>query len=181
LVAWILAMTFPDEADRLVILNLPHPKGLARELANNPAQQASSQYARMLQQPGSESLVSPELLASWVKEPEDRAIYEEALRRSSPEGMVNYYRANYPREPYQDERTYPPVRCPLLMIHGLQDPYLLRGALNGTWQWLESDFTLVTLPHAGHFVHRDAPEFVTRTIVRWLTRDSCRFAPATLH
>jgi pimeloyl-ACP methyl ester carboxylesterase len=65
----------------------------------------------------------------------------------------------------------PPVKCSVLMIHGLQDPYLLPGALNDTWQWLEKDLTLVTLPKAGHFVHRDAPEFVTRTMVRWLTRE----------
>ncbi len=170
LVAWLFAMSYPQHTDRLVILNLPHPKGLARELANNPAQRASSQYARILQQPGSESLLTPELLASWVKEPEDRAIYEEALRRSSMEGMVNYYRANYPREPYRDEQTYPPVRCPVLMIHGLKDPYLLAGALNDTWQWLDNEFTLVTLPNAGHFVHRDESELVMRTMCDWLTK-----------
>ena len=28
IVAWTYAMTFPDKTDRLVILNLPHPKGL---------------------------------------------------------------------------------------------------------------------------------------------------------
>jgi pimeloyl-ACP methyl ester carboxylesterase len=57
------------------------------------------------------------------------------------------------------------------MIHGLKDPYLLPGALNDTWKCLEKEFTLVTIPKAGHFVHRDAPEFVTRTMVSWLTRD----------
>src|SRR5689334_10323522 len=30
-VAWSYAMQFPDKTDRLVILNLPHPKGLQRE------------------------------------------------------------------------------------------------------------------------------------------------------
>ena len=86
------------------------------------------------------------------------------------EGMVNYYRANYPREPYRDEQTYPPVRCPVLMIHGLKDPYLLAGALNDTWQWIDNEFTLVTIPNAGHFVHRDAPELVSRTIRDWLVK-----------
>ncbi len=41
-------------------------------------------------------------------------------------------------------------------------------ALGGTWDWLERDLTLVTVPGAGHFVHRDAADFVTDTIVRWL-------------
>ena len=33
IVAWTYAMTHPDKTDKLVILNLPHPRGLARELA----------------------------------------------------------------------------------------------------------------------------------------------------
>jgi hypothetical protein len=44
------------------------------------------------------------------------------------EGMLNYYKANYPREPYKEDREFPPVKCPVLMIHGLQDQYLLSGA-----------------------------------------------------
>jgi pimeloyl-ACP methyl ester carboxylesterase len=54
------------------------------------------------------------------------------------------------------------------MIHGLKDRYLLPGALNDTWKWLDKDLTLVTIPNAGHFVHRDAPEFVTRKMLTWL-------------
>src|SRR5262249_33905291 len=45
-IAWAFAATHPDRVDRLVILNLPHPNGLLRELANNPEQQKNSQYAR---------------------------------------------------------------------------------------------------------------------------------------
>jgi pimeloyl-ACP methyl ester carboxylesterase len=169
LVAWAYAMQHPDRIDRLIILNLPHPKGMSRELANNPQQQKNSQYARNFQKEGAEKLLSPELLAFWVKEPDARKHYVEAFKRSSIEGMLNYYRANYPREPYKDDRTFPPVKCPVLMIHGLKDQYLLPGALNDTWKWVENEFTLVTLPQAGHFVHRDAPDVVTRKMVRWLT------------
>lgn len=170
-IAWAFAMKHPDKTERLVILNLPHPKGLMRELANNPKQQNASQYAQVFQLPGAEKTLTPELLASWVKEPDARKKYIEALRRSSMEGMLNYYKANYPKTPYKDDQEFPPVKCPVLMIHGLQDQYLLPGALNDTWKWIEKDFTLVTVPKAGHFVHRDAPELVTRTMVQWLTRE----------
>jgi len=54
------------------------------------------------------------------------------------------------------------------MIHGLNDRALLPGALNGTWDWLEKDLTLVTVPGAGHFVQQDASDLVTRTIRTWL-------------
>ena len=49
MVAWPFAMTHPEKTDRLVILNLPHPNGPVRELANNPEQQKNSQYARRFQ------------------------------------------------------------------------------------------------------------------------------------
>jgi pimeloyl-ACP methyl ester carboxylesterase len=177
-IGWRYAMAHPDKTDRLVILNLPHPKCLQRELANNPEQQKASAYARQFQTDGRAvfpdgSLVAltPELLASWVKYEADRKKYVEALGRSSIEGMLNYYNANYPRPPYKDEATYPPVKCPVLMFHGLDDPFLLPGALNDTWRWLEKDLTLVTVPKAGHWVHHDAADLVTKRMVGWLTQE----------
>jgi pimeloyl-ACP methyl ester carboxylesterase len=170
-IAWTFAMTHPEQTQRLVILNLPHPKGLMRELANNPQQQKNSQYARNFQKEEAAKNITPEMLVLWVKEPEARKRYLEALCRSSMEGMLNYYKANYPKEPYKDDQTFPPVKCPVLMFHGLKDSALLPGALNDTWQWVEKDLTLVTIPKAGHFVHRDAPEMVTKTMVRWLTQE----------
>jgi pimeloyl-ACP methyl ester carboxylesterase len=169
-IAWGFAMLRPEMTSRLVILNLPHPRGLLRELANNPAQQKNSQYARDFQQPEAAKRLTPELLAFWVKEPEARQEYIEAFKRSSIEGMLNYYKANYPRPPYAVEQQFPPVKCPVLMIHGLKDQFLLPGALDGTWNWVEGELTLVTIPQAGHFVHRDAPERVTSALLGWLTR-----------
>jgi pimeloyl-ACP methyl ester carboxylesterase len=172
LVAWTFAMTHPDKTDRLIVLNLPHPKGLMRELAHNPQQQKNSQYARDFQQPEAAKKVKPEMLVFWIKEPEAKKLYLEALHRSSMEGMLNYYKANYPRQPYKEgDRDFPPVKCPVLMFHGLDDTALLPGALNDTWKWVEKDLTLVTVPKAGHWVHRDAAELVTRRMVRWLTEE----------
>jgi len=170
IVAWTYAMTFPDKTDKLIILNLPHPKGLQRELANNPEQQKNSQYARNFQKPDAASKMQPAMLAFWVKDPEARKKYFEAFKRSSMEGMLNYYKANYPKEPYEysEDMTYPKVKCPVLMFHGLKDTALLPGALNGTWNWIDNDLTLVTIPESGHFVQQDAADKVTRCMSAWL-------------
>jgi pimeloyl-ACP methyl ester carboxylesterase len=170
-VAWSFAMQHPEMTERLVILNLPHLYGLRRELANNPDQQKASAYARIFQQPEAAANLNAEGLTFWVKDPSARPKYVEAFKRSSFEAMLNYYKANYPKPPYQPQ-TDPiiKVKCSVLMIHGLQDTALLPAALNDTWNWLEKDLTLLTLPKAAHFVQHDAPQTVTKTIVNWLNR-----------
>jgi pimeloyl-ACP methyl ester carboxylesterase len=171
LVAWTFAMQRPERVERLAILNLPHPRGLLRELANNPWQQLASGYARAFQEPDAAAKLSPEALASWV-DAEARPKYVEAFKRSSLEGMLHYYRANYPRPPYEVPEDLPQVKCPVLMIHGLKDVALLPGALNDTWQWVDNELTLVTLPRAGHFVQHDAADEVTRNLLGWLRQQT---------
>ncbi|MGE0128043.1 MAG: alpha/beta fold hydrolase [Blastocatellales bacterium] len=170
-VSWTLATYQPQYVEKLIILNLPHLRGLSRELANNPAQQKNSQYARNFQQPDAHTKITAEQIAFWVKDPEAKKKYIEAFKRSDMEAMLNYYKRNYPREPYKED-TSPvvKVKMPVLMIHGLDDTALLPGALNNTWEWLESDLTLVTIPKAGHFVQQDASEMVTRSMKMWLKR-----------
>jgi pimeloyl-ACP methyl ester carboxylesterase len=176
-VAWSLAMTHPDWIRALVILNLPHPSGIRREITNNPDQRKNSEYAFNFQKLGAEANLSAERLASWVKDDAARAHYIEAFRRSDFTAMLNYYRANYPRPDQlaQGATSAPPppppkVTVPVLEFHGLADQALLPGALSGTWDWVDKDFTLVTVPGAGHFVQQDASDLVTTTMMDWLNR-----------
>ena len=174
-IAWSFAMTHPEMTERLIVLNLPHPAGFLRELATNPQQQKNSQYAREFQKPDAAEKLTAEALSFWIRDESTKERYLEAYRRSSMEGMLNYYKANYPRPPYdQPENGFPPVRCPVLLIHGLEDPALLVGALNDTWKWVEKDLTITTVPGAGHWVHHDEAELVTRSIVSWLRRDETK-------
>lgn len=170
-VAWQLALNAPQYVDKLIILNLPHPRGLSRELAHNPQQQKNSQYARNFQQPDAAANFNIEQWTSWVKDPAARAKYVEALKRSDPEAMLAYYKRNYPREPYTEDTS--PVKkteMSVLMFHGLDDWALLPGALNNTWEWMGKDLTLVTIPGSGHFVQQDASDLVSRTMRAWLLR-----------
>jgi pimeloyl-ACP methyl ester carboxylesterase len=171
MVAWQTALNVPQVVDRLIILNLPHPRGLSRELANNPEQQKNSAYARGFQQPDAASKFSAETWTFWVKDPAVKAKYIEALKRSDPEGMLNYYKRNYPKEPYTEDKS-PVVKTQMsvLMFHGLGDTALLPGALNNTWDWMGKDLTLVTIPGASHFVQQDASDLVSRTMRAWLLR-----------
>jgi epoxide hydrolase 4 len=172
-IAWFFAMYFPTMTERLIVLDFPHPSGFVRELAQNSQQQKQSAYARDFQQEGAHKQLTPESLSAWVHDPVARERYIEAFRRSDFEAMLQYYKQNYPHQPYQDAKLNLPqinkVQAPVLQIHGLQDQWLLPGGLNSTWEWLENSWTLLTIPHAGHFVQHDAADLVSRTIEKWLT------------
>ena len=178
-VAWQFAFNLPQMTERLIVLNLPHPTGMGRELATNPEQQQNSDYARRFQE-GSPS--DPDImfggpmtaasLAGWVSEPEAQAAYVAAFERSDFDGMLNFYKANYPRPPEPGAEPPPPpprLNMPVLAFHGLKDTALHSDGLNNTWDWIDADFTLVTAPEAGHFVQQDAAELVTSTMRWWLT------------
>jgi len=170
-IAWSLALQAPERVEKLIAVNIPHPWGFRRELATNPEQQRASQYARDFQQEGAHRWVPLERLIAAVglREERDRALYAEALGRSDMEAILHYYKRNYPREPYAPPEGPPPkARMPVLMFHGLKDPYLLPAALDRTWEWTERDLTLVTVPWAGHWVHHEAADLVSETMRWWL-------------
>ncbi len=171
MVAWQTALNAPQFVDKLIILNLPHPRGLSRELAHNPDQQKNSQYARNFQQPDAAKALTAEGLAFWVKDPAAKQKYIEAFKRSDFEAMLSYYKRNYPKEPYTEDAS-PVVKTQMsvLMFHGLGDTALLPGALNNTWDWMGKDLTLVTIPGSSHFVQQDASDLVSRTMRAWLLR-----------
>jgi epoxide hydrolase 4 len=172
-VAWNVAMRKPEITRLLVICNLPHPAGIAREIATNPQQKKNSEYAFNFQKPDAHELLTAERLAQWVSDPAARTRYIDAFNRSDFEAMLNYYKANYPKPDMPappTDASFPKIKVPVLMFHGLEDQALLPGALNGTWQWVEQDLTIVTLPGASHFVQQDAAQKVTETMVDWLAR-----------
>lgn len=176
-VSWQFAFNYPQMVDKLVILNLPHPNGMGRELANNPEQQANSSYARtfIAGKPSDPDIffgmpMTPQTLSGWVTDAAARPKYEEAFARSSFDAMLAYYKQNYPRaDGSSPPPAAPPVlKIPVLVFHGLQDTALHSDGLNNTWDWIDADTTIVTAPTAGHFVQQDAAELVTNTLRWWL-------------
>jgi len=182
-VAWQFALALPQMTENLIILNLPHPNGLLRELRSNKDQIKNSEYARNFQakSPSDPTVffglpMTAETLSSWVRDPEARKRYVEAFRRSDFTAMLNYYKRNYPKAgpdapPPPD---IPKAKMPVLMFHGLGDTALHSDGLSGTWNWLEKDLTLVTVPGASHFVQQDAAELVSTTMKWWLTMRTAR-------
>ena len=174
-VSWNFAINKPEMVDKLVILNLPHPNGVARELANNPEQQQNSAYARAFQAGKASDPniwlngpMTPQRLAIWVRDQEAKSRYIEAFQQSDFDAMLAFYKQNYGSASRNPDQVLPKVKMPVLMFHGLNDRALHSDGLNGTWNWLEKDLTLVTIPGASHFVQQDASELISTTMKWWL-------------
>lgn len=176
-VAWYVAALVPEVVDKLIILNLPHPTGIANAARNNAEAFAGTNYTQVFRQgtPDDPDIffgnpMTPQTLSGWVTDPDARPMYIEAFERSDFTAMLNYYKQNYPdtSEGEFPVRSIPDITSSTLIFHGLEDTALHSDGLNNTWDWIDNDLTIVTVPGAGHFVQQDAAELVTTTMRSWL-------------
>lgn len=181
LVAWFVAMRRPELVERLVVMNLPHPACLARELRHGH-QLLGSWYVAAFQVPGlAERLLSEDgyrridnaFLSTAVYPdrfgPDDLAAYREAAAQPGAlTAMLSYYRAfvlgGGGRR--QAKLGYPRVEAPTLMIWGEHDTALGRATTIGTAEHVR-DLTLRYV-NASHWVQQDAPEVVEAMVRAWL-------------
>lgn len=173
-IAWQFAMRYPQFVNKLVICNLTHPNGYINVRRNATAeQQANTQYITDFQTPGFEDRLTPEILAGISAgnvSDEDRRRYVDAFSRSSVKGMLDYYRAAFSglnAEAGEDE-TLPQLSMPVLQFHGLKDKAVDKDGLRDTWNWIDKDYTLVTIPGSDHWVQREAADMVSNTMRWWL-------------
>lgn len=172
-ISWHFAMRFQKQVERLIIMNLTHPRGYAAVVANpTPEQKANVQYARDFASSTPKGDPVPERVLTREVQDEDTLVgerYREAFSRSYWDGMMNYYRANYFDALADiDPDTIPDIICPVLQFHGLKDTAVDKDGLKDTWNWVTQDYSLVTTPAAGHFVQWEAKELVSETMKSWL-------------
>ncbi|MDQ6906807.1 MAG: alpha/beta hydrolase [Chloroflexota bacterium] len=186
-VAWAVAHRYPDLLDRLVIINAPHGAIFARELRDNPAQQAASQYMLMFRSDEAEAVLSANNYAvltdavlgtSSAFTDADRAAYLAAWSQPGAlTGGLNYYRAARIGPPTEEEtRAAPrphgaspaPLAVPTLVIWGEADTALLTGNLDGLDAQV-ANLTIVRIPEGTHWVIHEQPARVDDEIRKFLT------------
>ncbi len=173
LVAWAVAMEHPEVVDRLIVCDLPHPRGFVRELVNNPKQRMSSFYACRFQS-SDPNKIRPEAFFVLVKL-EPRSIARGVLRRSKLQcgDDAKLLQGEFSQDPAEWlARDFPQVKCPVLIFHGRNDLSVLPAGLAVTWDWVDNEVTIVTFPDAGHWVHFDRAEDVTKRMLSWLDQGS---------
>ena len=178
IVAWRLAMEYPDLVEKLVILNAPHPDAFRRELRENPAQQRKSLYMAAFQLPWlPETLLGQSPLASMNLFFRRNAVNQDAFSSydlhvmatmlSQPgalTAMLNWYRAAVQRS---DRQPSTPVTAPTLIIWGEDDVALGKSLTYGLEAWVP-DLKIHYIPNCGHWVQNEAPDEVNAQLLEFI-------------
>ncbi len=187
-VAWNLANQLPQLARKLAIINSPHPGTFARELKNNPKQQAASAYMNLLIRPDAERLLAEDDYrrlweffthgnASWLSESvknQYREVWGPA--GSGLRGGCNYYRASPLRPPTAHDPgaaavTLPQemltIPLPTLVLWALEDSALPPELIDGLDHYIPK-LTLQTVAGATHWIVHEQPQLVAQRLQDFL-------------
>jgi pimeloyl-ACP methyl ester carboxylesterase len=177
-VAWRVATATPELVRRLIILNVPHPAALRRELRTS-RQKLRFWYQLALQPPLLPELLlrarNFALLRRAMKKLTTPPISDDDLERyveawaqpGSLRAMLSYYRAVARRRPARTaSQTSPSMNMPALLIWGDRDPFFNPRGILSSPEFMPS-LRLETIRDAGHFVQSDAADEVNRLILRF--------------
>lgn len=177
-VAWWLVIHHPERFHKLAILNVPHPRVMARNLRGNLRQLLKSWYMFFFQIPWLPEFLlglgDSEGLASLLRRSgrpgtfsaEDIEGYRAAWRQPGAlSGMLNWYRALFRRA----RRPMPKgkIMMPVLILWGEQDVALSAEMAEQSLAYC-ADGSLELFPDATHWVQHDAAAAVNRHLIDFL-------------
>jgi pimeloyl-ACP methyl ester carboxylesterase len=177
-VAWWTAIHHPQRLHKLVILNVPHPATMMRQLSGNPAQMLKSWYIGFFQIP---ALPESLLLANNAQaandlfkrtsnrgsfSDEDIAAYRAAWQQpGAMTAMLNWYRAlvQHRPAPPADRR----VHVPTLILWGVNDVALRRELATDSLRYCDNG-RIVWYENATHWVQHDEPAAINRELLSYM-------------
>jgi len=178
--AWMFAIRQVRPLQRLVIMNVPHPACMRRELRGVrqllkswyifffqipwlPERLLCARRAKAVGDAFTKSAVDPSRFPDEVT-----AVYREAaLRPGAMRSMINYYRAALRGTRRSANEELPVIQTPTLLIWGLEDVALSKETTDGTDEHV-TDLTMRFLPDVSHWVQQEAPETVNAMLLAWL-------------
>jgi epoxide hydrolase 4 len=173
IVAWAIAMSRPTYVDRLIIMNVPHPRLFAQHLLTNGRQRRRSLYAFFFQLPWLPEIALRANNYAFIEQAfrgmavhrerfDDEVIeqYRAAIARPGAlTAALNYYRALGRSGLTPLSAIDPVVRQPTLVAWGERDVALGKELNEGLERYVP-DLTLHYIADASHWVQQDRPDLV---------------------
>ncbi|WP_395342821.1 alpha/beta fold hydrolase [Ningiella sp. W23] len=183
-IAWPLCAFHSDKVRKLTILNAAHPSTFTREMAQNPRQQANSDYISDLISERAFEITSADdckmlkrLYGGWFKKlsPRQQTNYlDQWHNRQSMENAFAYYK-NMPQLVTTRIKANTDVQLPNINIHlptqvlwGLKDTAFVPEVLDGMEDWV-ADLSLTTFDDADHWLHHQKVAEVLEKLVAFHT------------
>ena len=169
--SWLVAMMRPELVRKLVILNMPHPVPLLRELRRSKRQKLKMTYQLFLRLPALPERLMPWLLPLLMRNAgrfthEDLIEYRKAWRDiATRRAMANYYRA-VGRNRGELRQQLCPINLPAMLIWGVREPVFLWETTQDFDDYVP-DLRIVRVDRAGHFVQTDQPEIVNELLIEF--------------
>lgn len=177
-ISWNVAYAHPDQVEKLIILNCPHPKRFI-EGFTNIAQWFRSAYIGFFQLPWLPELFLQANNYQFIEAAfQNMAVNQEAIadddiqafkaaisRPGALQAGLNYYRNLLSPSLLQQE--WPVLEVPTLMIWGEDDPAFERSLAEETENYVR-DFHLRYIANCGHWVPQEYPALVNQYIADFL-------------
>jgi len=178
-VGWYLGQNHAERLDKLVIINVPHPAVMKRELYTSYEQLSNSWYIFFFQLPFIPEMKISRNNYSWLTGVFTMApkgtlsnstieLYKSAWSvDGAAQGMVNWYRAAITGQIFRRSTPKRIENVPTLMIWGDQDRALKASMAQPSIEMCDNG-KLVTLEGISHWVTHEVPEKVNSLISDFL-------------
>lgn len=167
ILAWWVVLLYPQLVSRLAVLSAPHP--LCYISARNRGDlRYSAEFLSQIMAAAPGAPFDVVVLSAWISDPAARRELAEGLSRSDPEAIRNYYRVNL-AEHVKLATPISMVKVPTLIMFGARDKFIPERYYVESATYVSAPTKLVSIPDAGHFIHREAAECVNMHLIRWLT------------
>ena len=178
MIAWQLAIKYPERLEKLIILNIPHPKVMKKTLLTSWQQKRKSWYIFFFQVPWLPELISSRINFALLRKglikssrrgtfsETDLKQYQEAWsKKNALRSMINWYRAAFRTMFEKSVKSY--IDIPTLLIWGMKDFALISDMAQPSIDLCRKG-RLVFIKEASHWVQHEEPDRVNLLIKDFL-------------
>jgi pimeloyl-ACP methyl ester carboxylesterase len=173
-VSWWLALKYPERIQKLVILNVPHPKVMAKNVFTNVEQMKKSWYIFYFQLPGAVDKLAASTNYEWVLNmitssanpgaftPAELEEYRKAFAQPGAfTAMVNWYRAMIQTK--QEPPKSFDVTVPMILMWGKNDIAMLTELADKSMPYCKQG-KLIKFPKVSHWIQHEAADKINPLI-----------------